>query len=134
MILPQFQSSILNFFVGVFSKTLIVGSAVSSQAVMTYYVSLSGYIEKRFYMLSEMKFSLQRHPCTYKTLALKVNSWFLQFYTAMVHLTVCKSNMVCFNLALHWTGIADIGNWKFKTFSCLKTMFKGNILHKEMHS
>ena len=33
-----------------------------------------------------MKFSFQPHPCAYKTLILKKNSCFLQFYTAIVHL------------------------------------------------
>ena len=33
-----------------------------------------------------MKFSFQPRPCAYKTLILKKNSCFLQFYTAIVHL------------------------------------------------
>ena len=39
---------------------------------------------------------LQHHQCAYKTLTLKTNSWFLQFYTAMTHLELCKINIVCF--------------------------------------
>ena len=74
--------------------------AVSSHAVTTHYFVLSGYIENILSMLSEIKFSLQLHPCAYKTLILKVNSLLLQLYATLVQLKLCKSKIVCFNLAL----------------------------------
>ena len=48
----------LRFFVGVFSKTLIVDWAVSSQKVMAHYFNSSKN--------DHMKFSLQPHPCGIK--------------------------------------------------------------------
>ena len=86
-------------FVRVFSNTLIVDCVISSQAVMVHYIYLSRHIENGLSMLLEMKSLksfhvksfLQPRPRSCKTLTFKTNSWLLQFYTAMVHLKLCKS-------------------------------------------
>ena len=118
----------LQFFIRVFSKDSIVDFAVSPTQYGTWCLVSWEFWEWTFYASrnAHMDFFLQPYPCNYKVLTWKINSWFLQLYTSipvdtghklnvhktfslrpvstgMVNLKLCKSNGVCFNLALHWS-------------------------------
>ena len=78
-----------------FSKTLIVDCAASSLKIHgTPCIASRAYWEWNFYASrnAQIKLSLQRLLCVYKTLALKTYSWLWKFYPAMVHLKLANSH------------------------------------------
>ena len=100
--------SVSNFnfnFVRVLSKTLIGDYVVLSQEVMTYYVYLAEHIENDFLCFRKWPHEMfpPSPPMWIQNTYIKDKLLTSAVYTSMKHQNLCKSNRVCFNLALNWS-------------------------------